>query len=47
MIREIPNYPDQPSTDTDEPYEPSPSSTHQHRSRPLPRSRPGRILRRR
>jgi hypothetical protein len=23
MIREIPNYPDQPSTDTDEPYEPS------------------------
>ena len=23
MIREIPNYPDQPSTDIDEPYEPS------------------------
>ena len=49
MIREIPNYPDQPLTDTRRAIRTlrrPPPSPHPRRSRPLPRSRPGRILRR-
>jgi hypothetical protein len=32
MIREIPNYPDQPSTDIDEPYEPSATPPREKKS---------------
>jgi hypothetical protein len=50
MIREIPNYPDQPSTDIDEPYEPSATPRRPPTREEVARSReadPGRILRRR
>ena len=49
MIREIPNYPDQPLTDIDEPYEPSAAPRRPPTREEVARFReadPGRILRR-